>query len=146
MDDIAEHHHIIRYHFHEGPYAAETVRRICEVYGPNVLKERVVRKSLRLSVSETLVLKKRSGRPRHGQSHNFGCKPIWPSEKSRKFLVCRTSETPVMWAEWMCGYRHKQSDRNLQQRLDVCDLLLEKNKKHLFFKKMIMKSGFFTNT
>jgi len=29
---------------------------------------------------------------------------------------------------------HGLSDRNLQQRLDACDLLLEKNKKHPFLK------------
>jgi len=32
---------------------------------------------------------------------------------------------------------HELSDRNLQQRLDACDLLLEKNKEYPFLKKMI---------
>jgi len=40
-----------------------------------------------------------------------------------------------MWAEWICGCRTNWS--NLQQRLDTCDLPLEKNKEHPFFKKMI---------
>jgi len=40
MDDIAEHYrHIMRYHFHEELNAKKTVRRICEVYGPDALKE-----------------------------------------------------------------------------------------------------------
>jgi len=33
----------MRYHLYKG-LAAETTRRICEVYGPNVLKKRVIRK------------------------------------------------------------------------------------------------------
>jgi len=40
MDDIAE--HIMRYHFHKGLNAAEMARGICEVYGPDVLKECVI--------------------------------------------------------------------------------------------------------
>jgi len=41
MDDIAEHYrHIMRYHFHEELNTAEKVRRICEVYGSDALKER----------------------------------------------------------------------------------------------------------
>jgi len=34
---------------------------------------------------------------------------------------------------------HELSNRNLQQCLDSCDLLLEKNKKLLFSKKMIIR-------
>jgi len=44
MDDIVERYrYIMRYHFYER-LNAETVRRICEVYGPDALKECVVRK------------------------------------------------------------------------------------------------------
>lgn len=40
MNDIAEHYcHIMRYHFHKRLSAAETARKICTVYGPNILKE-----------------------------------------------------------------------------------------------------------
>jgi len=34
----------MRYHFHEGLNVAETIRRICEVYEPDALKERMARK------------------------------------------------------------------------------------------------------
>jgi len=62
MDDIAEHYHyIMRYHkfFYEELKVVETARKICEVYEPDVLKERS-RNGLRVFVSETLVLKTRS--------------------------------------------------------------------------------------
>jgi len=66
MDNIAEHRHIICYHFHEGFNAAKTAHRICEVYGPDALKENVVRKwFVRFRVENFNVKNaKQSSRPR----------------------------------------------------------------------------------
>ena len=45
MAESTEHYrHIMLYHFHEKLTAAETARKICAVYGPDALKERVVQK------------------------------------------------------------------------------------------------------
>jgi len=67
MNNITEHYrHIMHYHFHEGLNAAETAHRICEVYGLDALKERVIRKWFARFLVGNFSVKdaERSGHPR----------------------------------------------------------------------------------
>lgn len=66
MENISEHYrYIMLYHFYIGFNAAQTARRICKVYGPDTLKERVVQKWFLRFRSGNFCLKgtARSGHP-----------------------------------------------------------------------------------
>lgn len=150
MDDIAEHYrHIVRYHFHEGLNAAKTARRICAVYGPDALKERMVRKWFARFRAGNFSVKdaERSGRPRTVDTDKIvtlmDANPHLTVEEIQEILGISHGSVVAHLRD--AGYvsradvwvPHELSDRNLQQRLDACDLLLEKNKEHPFLKKMI---------
>jgi len=125
MDDIAKHYrHIMRYHFHEGLNAAETACRICKVYMPDALK----------NVSETLMLKQSSRLRTVDPNLHLTVKEIQEIfGMSHGSVVAHFRDADYMsrMDVWM---PHELSDRKLQQRLDACDLLLEKNKQHPFLK------------
>lgn len=150
MEDIAEHYrHIMRYYFHEGLNAAETAHRICTVYGPDALKERVVRKWFARFRAENFSVKdaNRSGRPHTVDTDEIitlvNANSHLTVEEIRK--IVNVSHGSVVKHLRDAGYvsradvwvPHELSDRNLQQRLDACDLLLKKNEEHPFLKKMI---------
>jgi len=134
----AEHYrHIMRYYFHEGLNAAKTVHWICEVYGPDALKRTCDPEMAHFRVKNFSVKDAERGRPLMVDTGN---------QKSTQSASDDQRNLGNSWyvARKRCGVlrdagylsrmdvSYELSDMNLQQRLDACGLLLEKNKEHNF--------------
>jgi len=103
---------------------------------------------LRDSVLETLVLKTRSdrvGRKRWTRTKSqLWWKFISDGQRNpgNSWYVARNC-CSALKRHWLCEQNgwvpYELSDKNLQQRSDTCNLLLEKNKEHPILKKMITR-------
>lgn len=150
MNDTIEHYrHIMRYHFHEGLNAAETFRRICAIYGSDALKERVVQKWFSRFRAGNFDIKdaKRSGRPSSVDTDKIiALVTANPHLKIDEMItILEVSHGSIVSHLKKLGYvsradiwvPHQLTERNLQQRMEVCDLLFEKNKNHPFLHAIV---------
>lgn len=141
--------HIMLFFYRQNLSAAETHRRICAVYEDCALNESTVRKWFaRFKAGKTdLEDDHRSGRPRIDTSdrvielvtsnpgltiseieHMTGLShgTVWNRLHAAGFSNKRNIWLP-----------HDLTDRQLMKRVDVCDLLLKKNSKEPFLKRLI---------
>jgi len=148
MDDITEYyHHMMCYHFHERFNATETAHKICEIYGPDDLRECVVRKwfsrfqVINCSVKDV----KQSGRLRTVDTDKIttlvDANPHLTVREIQEILGILHESCGAPQRRQLCEQNecvtHELSNKNLPQRLNACNLLLKKNKEHSFLKKMI---------
>lgn len=141
--------HIMRYHFHEGLNAAQTHRKICEVYGENALQDSTVRKWFARFRAGNLNVEDehRPGRPTVIEIDEIiSLVTSNPLLTIKELEALTGASVGTIWDRlhkagfvnkrnvWL---PHELNDRQLQKRWDVCDILLKKNSTEPFLKRVI---------
>ena len=149
LESMEHYRHIMLYHFHEKLTAAETARKICTVYGPDALKERLVQKWFTRFRAGNFDLKdaERSGRPSTVDDDII--KSVMDSDRHLTLReiaeITNVSHQIVAGHLKKIGYVQKAdiwlpyqlTDKHMKRRVDACDLLLNKNDQHPFLRSLI---------
>lgn len=150
MEENKQHfRHVMLFYFKQGKNAAQTQKKICAVYGKNTVNERTCQKWFAKFRAGDLSLNDapRSGRPVEVDSDQI--KTLL--ENNQRYTmreianILKISKTSVENYLHQLGYvsrfdvwlPHELSEKNLLDRISVCDSLLKRNKNLPFLKQIV---------
>lgn len=148
-DDSVHFRHIMLFFFKKGKNAAQTARKIRAVYGGDSIADSTVQKWFSRFRSGDFSLE---DQPRAGRSSTLDIKDIMPviannpritvREIAEELRACKSTVFDhLKKAGYVCRYDvwvpHELSERNLNERISCCDLLLKKNVKDPFLKRVV---------
>lgn len=149
FDDIEHIRHIILFYFRKGKNATQTQKKICAVYGEDAVTDRTCQKWFSkfkagdFSVQDS----DRTGRPSTvNDEHIVALIQKRQCRTTREISdMLKISQASVVTHLAKLGYisrydtlvPHKLTEKNINDRISVCNLLLKRNEENPFLKRLI---------
>ena len=140
---------IMLLYFRKGKNAIQTTKKICKVEGVNVVNERMVQRLFKQFSEGDFSLKdaQRSGRNTVvdnaqiyeliDQDPHLSTREIGNTLDISKSTVANHLHQLGMVPRYDVWVPHKLSEKNLIERISVCDSLLKRNKNELLLKRIV---------